>query len=104
MKYVILAIGMAVSGLTIATGAEARGAIENACLGSDRGARAGAMCNCIQQVADMTLSGSDQRRAARFFKDPNEAQEVRVSKKTSDNEFWTRYRSFGTAAETYCSR
>ena len=34
----------------------------------------------------------------------DEQQEVRVSKKSSDNEFWARYRAFGDAAEAYCAR
>jgi hypothetical protein len=44
----------------------------------------------------------EQRRAARFFSNPDEAQSVRMSRTRADNEFWARYRSFGAAAERYC--
>lgn len=78
------------------------GPIENACLRSDRGAGR-SLCGCIQQVADVTLGRSDQRTAARFFRDPHKAQEVRTSKDESDAAFWARYRQFGNAAEAQCS-
>lgn len=104
MKHILIAATFAIAGLAAtAPSASAAGTIERACLRADR-AGSPALCNCIQQVADMTLSGSDQKRAAKFFSDPHEAQEVRVSKKSSDNEFWARYRAFGDAAEAYCAR
>lgn len=80
------------------------GPIDSACMRSDRNARSTALCGCIQQVADMTLSRSDQRRAADFFKDPHRAQEVRMSKSNADNAFWTRYKNFASTAEAYCAR
>lgn len=78
------------------------GPIDNACSRSDRGASS-RLCSCIQQVADQTLSRSDQRRAAKFFSDPHEAQEVRASNSSSDNAFWSRYTRFASTAEAYCS-
>lgn len=78
------------------------GPIESACLKSDRKVANRALCGCIQQVADMTLKGGDQRKAAKFFKDPDQAQEVRMSKRDSDNEFWARYKNFGETAAAYC--
>ena len=78
------------------------GPIESACLRSDRQAANRALCGCIQQVADMTLKGSDQRKAAKFFRDPDQAQKVRMSKSDSDNEFWARYKNFGETAAAYC--
>lgn len=78
------------------------GPIESACLRSDRGAGQRGLCGCIQQAADMTLGRSDQRRAAKFFKDPDLAHAVWVSKKPGDDAFWNRYRQFGSLAETYC--
>lgn len=80
------------------------GPIDNACVRSDRGARNASLCGCIQQVADMTLSRSDQRRAAVFFRDAQLAQEVRMSKTTADNAFWARYKTFAATAEAYCTR
>lgn len=78
------------------------GPIENACLKSDRKAASRALCGCIQQVADMTLSGGEQRKAAKFFRDPDQAQKVRMSKSDRDNEFWARYKNFGETAGAYC--
>ncbi len=80
------------------------GPIDSACVRTDRGARNAALCGCVQQVANMTLSRSDQRRAAGFFKNPHEAQEVRMSKSDRDNAFWARYKNFTTTAEAYCAR
>ena len=52
----------------------------------------------------MTLSRADQRRAAGFFRDAQQAQDVRMSKSASDNQFWDRYKNFAAAAEAYCAR
>lgn len=79
------------------------GPIENACLKSDRKQANRALCGCIQQVADMTLKSGDQRKAATFFKDPDQAQKVRMSKSDRDNEFWARYKNFGETAQVYCA-
>lgn len=79
------------------------GPIERACLRSDRDAANRAVCSCIQQVADMTLTGGDQRQAAKFFADPERAQSVFLSKRASDDAFWDRYKNFGATAEAYCA-
>lgn len=79
------------------------GPIERACLKSERQAANRATCTCIQQVADMTLRGSDQRRAAKFFADPDQAQDVRFSTRDADNAFWSRYKSFGETAQAFCA-
>ncbi|MEF3046364.1 hypothetical protein [Pseudotabrizicola sp. L79] len=80
------------------------GPVESACLRSDRKQASRALCGCIQQVADMTLRGSDQRKVARFFRDPDQAQKVKMSKTASDDAFWERYQAFGAQAEAYCAR
>ncbi|AXC50459.1 hypothetical protein DRW48_12910 [Paracoccus suum] len=80
------------------------GPIDSACARSARASGNGSVCNCIQQVADQTLSPSDQRRAAAFFRDPDQAQSVRMSKTGTDNAFWARYKNFATTAEAYCAR
>jgi len=80
------------------------GPIDSACVRSDRGVRSGGLCGCIQQVADMTLSRADQRRAAAFFRNPDQAQAVRASKSDADNAFWGRYKNFASTAEAYCAR
>ncbi len=51
----------------------------------------------------MTLRGSDQRRAAKFFRDPDLAHKTWVSQTASDDAFWDRYKEFGAAAEAYCA-
>ncbi|MDN3713382.1 hypothetical protein QWZ10_19570 [Paracoccus cavernae] len=79
------------------------GPIDSACVKSDRGARNAPLCGCIQQVADMTLSRSDQRRAARFFVDAQQAQDARMAKSDAENAFWARYKNFASTAEVYCS-
>lgn len=82
---------------SVATG----GPIERACLRSDNGNRA--LCGCIQQVADMTLQGSDQRRAASFFNNPEKAHATWVSQSAADDAFWDRYKNFGSTAEATCA-
>ncbi|WP_374376967.1 hypothetical protein [Tabrizicola sp.] len=77
------------------------GPIERACMASDRGGNR-SLCGCIQQAADMTLSGGDQKRAAKFFKDPDAAHATWISQSKSDDAFWERYKSFGQTAEAYC--
>ena len=79
------------------------GPIERACLRSDRDAANRRVCSCIQQVADMTLRGGDQRRAAKFFADPDRAHETWMSQRESDDAFWERYKNFGATAEAYCA-
>jgi len=80
------------------------GPIENACNRSDRPGANRSLCRCIDQVASQTLTRAEQRRAARFFANPDEAQSVRMSRTTADNEFWRRYRAFGDAADRTCTR
>ncbi|NBO20765.1 MAG: hypothetical protein EBU97_02185 [Rhodobacteraceae bacterium] len=97
--FAALAVIALVSGAGMATAA---GVIEGACLKSERGAGQTQLCGCIQQAADMTLIPSDQRRAAKFFANPDEAQATLISKSASDDAFWDRYKAFGQAAEGMC--
>ena len=90
--------------LVLTTPLASAGPIDSACIRSDRGAGNRALCGCVQQVANMTLSNADQRRAAGFFRDPHRAQEVRMSKSNADNAFWGRYKRFASTAEAYCAR
>ncbi len=98
MRKLIVATALAV----LCSGTAYAGAIERACLSSPRGAANPKLCGCIQAVADRTLSSSDQRMAARFFKDPHMAQEIRQSDNASHEVFWKRYKVFGATAESYC--
>jgi len=79
------------------------GPIESACNRSDRKAASRSLCNCIGQVAEFSLRGSDQKRVASFFKDPDRAQDVKMSKRDSDDAFWERYKAFTAQAEAYCA-
>ena len=97
-------IMLACAVVALTTPLASAGPIDSACVKSDRGAGRGALCGCVQQVANMTLSRSDQRRAAAFFREPHKAQEVRMSKSDADNAFWARYKRFASTAESYCAR
>jgi len=100
MKPFYLAI--ALFGLTATSGLA--GPIESACLRSDRQAANRSLCDCIQSVADHSLSYGDQRRAAQFFSNPQRAQDVRQSDRSSDEAFWLRYKAFGANAESFCTQ
>lgn len=78
------------------------GPIERACLASSRAGGDRALCGCVQQVADVTLTGADQRLVAKFFADPNKAETVRMQSSASANAFWDRYTVFGQQAEMAC--
>ena len=98
MKRFLFATGLLLAG---AAAADA-GVIDRACASSERGAGKRALCGCIQQVADVTLDRSDQRMAAKFFRDPHQAQVVRQSDRRDHSAFWQRYKKFGATAEAYC--
>lgn len=87
----------------VAAGPALAGPIESACLRSDRQSASRSLCGCIQNVADVVLNYGDQRRAAKFFTNPQQAQDVRQSARASDEAFWLRYKAFGDNAESYCA-
>ena len=91
-----LAVLMAGSGVSVAGDA-----IEAACRSSGNTASF-ALCRCIQDVADATLAGAEQRRAATFFRDPERAQKLRQSVSQSNATFWQRYEHFATTAQLLC--
>lgn len=99
MKTLVLTVALTFGSASFAYA----GLIETACMKSGRTGGL-ALCNCIQQVADITLSRSDQRQAAKFFSDPHQAQEIRQSDHSSHEAFWQRYKNFGATAEAYCAR
>ena len=102
MKITTLSAALAAALLLTSGSAALAGPIESACLRSDRAASNRSLCGCIQQVADMTLKGGDQRRAAKFFRDPDLAHTVWISQRPADDAFWDRYKQFGAMAESYC--
>lgn len=78
------------------------GPIERACNASDRPAANRSLCGCIQNVADATLQRREQRQAAKFFRDPQRAQDTRQSDNKGKERFWKRYRAFTNAATRSC--
>ena len=76
--------------------------VERACIGSNRNAANASLCACIGSAARQTLNFGEQRRAARLFDDPDEAEELRMSDNSRDEMFWDRYQAFGQAAENMC--
>lgn len=102
MRYFLMAGALA---SVAACGGGSRGAtgdVSQACLEADRRAASPALCSCVQQVANQSLSGGDQARAAVFFSDPQLAQDTRQSDRASDERFWTRYRAFTDLASEIC--
>lgn len=95
-------LALTVTVLTLASAADA-GPIKQACLSSGRDAADRAICGCIQGLADQMLDGSDQRRAARFFRNPELAHDTMQSDTRRDDAFWQRWENFGSAAELYCA-
>ncbi|MDJ0824698.1 MAG: hypothetical protein QNJ16_04275 [Rhodobacter sp.] len=99
MRSLTIAAVLIVASASVASA----GMIERACMKADRKAASRALCGCIQDVADQTLSRSDQRLAVKFFKDPHMAQEIRQSDRESHEVFWKKYKAFGATAKSYCS-
>lgn len=81
----------------------ATGPIYSACLSADRRAANRSLCGCVQASADATLTGGEQSRAVRFFRDPHQAQVTRQSDRSSDERFWKRYKRFVEVAERACN-
>ncbi|MEM0976872.1 MAG: arginine transporter [Pseudomonadota bacterium] len=77
--------------------------IEEACLRSDRENASPRLCQCIQKIADERLSPEDQVEAARFFDDPQLAQDTRQSDNPSKERFWERYTEWADRAARICS-
>ncbi|PJI84980.1 hypothetical protein BC777_2974 [Yoonia maricola] len=103
MRYFLLAGALAsVAACGGGSGRGATGDISRACIDADRSAASPALCSCVQQVANQSLSGSDQARAATFFEDPQLAQDTRQSDRSSDERFWLRYRAFTDLASEIC--
>jgi len=75
--------------------------IERACNASDRDASR-ALCSCIGDVAGDLLTRGQMREGARWFDDPQRAQDTRQSDNPRDEEMWRAWRTFSTAAEQRC--
>lgn len=103
MKHMVLAFALGL-GVTIAGTAPglAGGVIEAACLKSDRAGANRDLCGCLQAVANAVLSSSYQRRGAEFFIDPHKSQDVRMSKRAADEQFWAHWERFADTSVKHC--
>lgn len=93
----------AAAALTLSSVAAEAGPISRACMASDRNARSYALCGCLQQVANKTLDRGDQRLAAKIFRKPQMAQDIKMSDSSSHEVFWKKYKNFGATATQTCS-
>lgn len=75
--------------------------IERACMASGRDASR-SVCSCIGDAASNTLSRSQMREGARWFDDPQRAQDTRQSDRERDEEMWSAWRTFSSLAEQSC--
>lgn len=100
MKQITFALALGV--LIAPAAAQAGSAISGACMNSERGAGAQALCACIQSVADAVLSPAEQKRGAQIILQPHKSQEIRASARQSDSVFWEKWRVFGETAAEYC--
>ena len=81
----------------------ATGPIAQACRGGGRKQASRARCGCVQAVANRSLSAADQRRGARFFNNPQHAQDIRQSDNASNERFWKAWKAFGDDAARLCT-
>ncbi len=102
MKQFLLIALCATSISTVAPQAVEASQIKRACLASDRAAATRQRCRCIQGVANDTLTNGDQRTVAKWFSDPHQAQELKMSKTARDDALWDRYQNFGQLAQAIC--
>ena len=102
MKQFLLIAFCAASLTAVAQVADAA-QIRQACMASDRSAATRDRCSCIQRVADQALTRSDQKTVAKWFKDPHQAQVLKMSKSARDDALWDRYQNFGQMAQAICS-
>lgn len=93
----------AFASLSCVAGSASAGPISDACMASSARSASYQLCGCIQQAANLTLNGRDQRQAAKFILKPDMAQDVKMSKSRNDEIFWEKYSQFGTLAQQTCS-
>ncbi|WP_299293605.1 hypothetical protein [uncultured Tateyamaria sp.] len=79
------------------------GPIFSACRSAGRKQASRERCGCVQAVANQSLSADDQRRGARFFSDPHQAQVVRQSDRSTDERFWRKWRDYSDRAARLCT-
>lgn len=80
----------------------ASGPISTACMRADRKSASRSLCGCVQAVANRELSNRDQSRAAKFFAEPQKAQDTRQADGAGSEAFWKRYKAFAGRAASSC--
>ncbi len=81
----------------------ANGPIAQACRTAGRKQASRSRCGCVQAVADRSLSQSEQRKGAVFFKDPHKAQQTRQSDNPANERFWKKWKAYGNEAARLCT-
>lgn len=100
MRHITILLAVAIA---LSAGPVRANLIVDACLQSNRTAASRAVCSCIGSVAEQTLTRGQIRQGARFFSDPQRAQDTRQSDRRSDRALWQAWRRFGEAAEARCT-
>ncbi|QXT40703.1 hypothetical protein [Gymnodinialimonas ceratoperidinii] len=98
MRFIYPAVAVAVMAVPQSVQANP---IQRACMASDQYSSR-SLCSCIGDAADVTLSRRQMREGARWFDDPQRAQDTRQSDRARDEEMWSAWRTFSTLAEQSC--
>ncbi|MDW3224360.1 MAG: hypothetical protein R8G34_16020 [Paracoccaceae bacterium] len=80
------------------------GPIGSACLAQNRRSATQQRCGCIQEVANRTLTSSQQARSTRFFNEPSLLQDVRQSSAPSNVRFWEAWQRFAETSQAVCAK
>jgi len=99
MRHVSFTFVLGAAVLAVPLSAAAAGITEGACLQSSR-SPGPIVCRCAQSLADVSLSRSDQREAAKIIAEPDRYLELRGRR--GKEAFLERYRAWGAAAEKTC--
>ncbi|MHA3977567.1 hypothetical protein ACW9UR_07790 [Halovulum sp. GXIMD14794] len=99
LRRATLAIVLGAAVLAAPVPGLAAGITESACLRSAR-SPGPSVCRCAQSLADVSLSRSDQRQAAKIIAEPDHYLKLR--EKRGQQAFLDRYRAWGKAAEMRC--
>ncbi|ROU03525.1 arginine transporter [Histidinibacterium lentulum] len=83
-------------------GSRPTGEVGQACMSAGRSAATPRLCSCIDQVAGRTLSRAEQRETARYIRDPEKLQEMKLDDRPRAEEMWRTYDRFVNAARTAC--
>ncbi len=102
MKHITIAAIAVFFTLSITADVAEAGRISRACMKAGRSAATPSLCRCVQRQANRTLTFADRRIAAKFFRKPQKAQDVRQSDSARLKAFWKRYKAFGQAAKENC--